>query len=62
MLKVEQTAIHSKTDVDAVWQVVFWLIQHDAEEDGKQCGGQDASLLDNLEMEKLPSSNPLCII
>ena len=44
--KVEETAICSETDVDAVWQVLFCLTEHDAEEDGKQCGGQNASLLD----------------
>ena len=35
-------------DVDAVWQVLSWLTEHDSDEDGKQCGGQDASLLDTL--------------
>ena len=44
--KVEETAICSETDVDAIWQVLFCLTEHDAEEDGKQCGGQNASLLD----------------
>ena len=46
MPKVEETAMCSETDVDAVWQVLFCLTEHDAEEDGKQCGGQNASLLD----------------
>ena len=32
-------------DVDAFWQVLFYLAEHDAEEDGEQCGGQNASLL-----------------
>ena len=45
-LKVEETAICSETDVDGAWQVVFCLTEHDAEEDGEQCGGQNASLLD----------------
>ena len=44
--KVEDTAVCSETDVDAVWQVLFCLTEHDAEEDGEQYGGQDASLLD----------------
>ena len=35
-----------KSDVDAVWQVLFCFTEHDAEEDGEQCGGQNASLLD----------------
>ena len=38
--KVEETAVCSETDVDAVWQVVFSLTEHDAEEDVEQCGGQ----------------------
>ena len=33
--KVEETAICSKMDVDAVWQVLFCLTEHDAEEDGE---------------------------
>ena len=41
-----QTVVCSETDVDAVWQVLFCLKEHDAEEDGEQCGGQGASLLD----------------
>ena len=45
-LKVEETAVCSETDVDAVWQVLFCLTEHDAGEDGEQCGGQNASLLD----------------
>ena len=44
--KVEETAVCSETDVYAVWQVVFCLTKRDAEEDGEQCGGQNASLLD----------------
>ena len=44
--KVEETAVCSETDVDAAWQALFCLTEHDAEEDGEQCGGQNASLLD----------------
>ena len=44
--KVEETAVCSETDIDAVWQVLFCLTEHDAEEDGGQYWGQDASLLD----------------
>ena len=44
--KVEETAVCSKTDVDVVWQDLFCLMEHDAEEDREQCGGQNASLLD----------------
>ena len=39
--KVEETAVCSETNVDAVWQVLFCLMEHDAEEDREQCGGQD---------------------
>ena len=46
MPKVEETAVCWETDVDAVWQLLFCLTEHDAEEDGEQCGGQNASLLD----------------
>ena len=44
--KVKHTAVCSKTDVGAVWQILFCLTQYDAEEDEKQGGGQDAPLLD----------------
>ena len=44
--KVEETAVCSETDVDAVLQVLFCLGEHDAEEGGEQCGGQNASLFD----------------
>ena len=29
--KIEETAVCSETDVDAVWQVLFCLTEHDAE-------------------------------
>ena len=44
--KVEETAVCSGTDTDVVSQVLLCLTEYDAEEDGEQCGGQDASLLD----------------
>ena len=31
--KVEENTVCSETDVDAVWQVLFCLTEHDAEED-----------------------------
>ena len=46
MPKVEETAVRLETDVDAVWQVLFCPTEHDAEEDGEQCGGQNTSLLE----------------
>ena len=50
--KAEETAVCSETDVDSVWQVLFCLTEHDAEEDGEQCGGQDTSLLDIIGDEE----------
>ena len=44
--KVEQTAICLETDIDAIWQVLFCLTEHSAEENGKQSWGRDAPLLD----------------
>ena len=38
---VEHAAVRSEKDVDAVWQVLFCLTEHDAEEDEEQCGDQD---------------------
>ena len=38
--KVEETAVCSETDVDDVWQALFCLTEHDAEEDGEQCGAR----------------------
>ena len=58
--KVEETAVCSETDVDAVWQVVFCLTEHDAEEDGEQCGGQNASLLDAVGDREALDRHPLC--
>ena len=46
MPKVEHTAVCSEMDVDVACQVFSCLTKHDAEEDGEQCGGQDAILLD----------------
>ena len=44
--KVEEAAVCSETDVDADLQVLFCLKEQGAAEDGEQCGGQNASLLD----------------
>ena len=46
--KVEQIVVCSETNADAVRQVLFCLTEHDAEEDGEQGRGQDASLLDAI--------------
>ena len=48
MPKVEETAVCLEMDVDAVWQFLFCLTEHAAEEDGEQCGSQDASPLDTV--------------
>ena len=44
--EVEHNAVCSETEVDAVWRVLFCLTELDADEDGEQCGDQDAPLLD----------------
>ena len=46
-LEVEETSICSEMDVDAIWQVLFCLTEHDVT-DGEQRGGQDAYLLDPI--------------
>ena len=45
-LKVEETAVCSETDVDAVWQILFCFTEYGAEKDGERCGGQDVPLFD----------------
>ena len=57
--KVEETAVCSETDADAVWQVLFCLTEHDAEEDGEQCGGQNASLLDTVGDGEAADRDPM---
>ena len=44
--KVEETVVFSETDENAVWQVLFCPMEHDAEQDEEQGGCQDAPLLD----------------
>ena len=51
-LDVEQTAVCSESDVDAVWQVLFCLTEHGSESDGEQSEGQDAPLLDDVRNGK----------
>ena len=60
-LKVEETAVCSETDVHAVWQVLFCLTVHDAEEDGEQFGGQDASLLDAVGDREAAGQRPVVL-
>ena len=58
--KVEKTAVCLETDVDAVWQVLFCLTEHDAVEDGEQCRARTHPCLMPLEMGKLPNRDTLC--
>ena len=60
--KVEETAVCSETDVDAIWQVLRCLMEHDDEEDGEQGGGQDAPLLDAIGDGELLESDTLGFI
>ena len=59
--QVEQTAVCSETDVDAVLQVLFCLTGHDAEEDGEQCGGQNASLIDAVGDGEAARQRPIVL-
>ena len=56
--KVEEAAVCSETDVDAVWQVHFCLTEHNAEEDGEQRGVRNASLLDAVGYGKAARQRP----
>ena len=56
-----ETAACSETNVDAVWQVFFCLTEHDAEEDGEQCGGQNASLLDAVGDGEAARQRPIVL-
>ena len=44
--KVEETVVFSETDENAVWQVLFCPMEHDAEQDEEQGGCQDPSFPD----------------
>ena len=57
----DRTAVYSEKDVDSVWQVLFCLTEHDAEEDGKQCGGQNVSLLDAVEDGEAARQRPIVL-
>ena len=59
--KVEHAAIHSETGVNAIWQVLFCLMEHDAEEGGDQWGGQDASLLDAVGNGEAARQRPIVL-
>ena len=43
---MEETSVCSGTHVNTALYVLYCLTEHDTEEDGEQCGDQDASLLD----------------
>ena len=59
--KVEETARCSETDVGAVWQALFFLTEHDAKEDGEQCGGQNTSLLDAVGDGEAARQRPIVL-
>ena len=59
--KVEETAVCSEMDVDAVCQVLFCLTKHYAEENGEQCEGQNASLLDALGDGEAARQRPIVL-
>ena len=61
MLKIEETAVCSETDVDAVWQILFCLTERAAEEDGEQCGGQNAALLDAVGNGEAARQRPVVL-
>ena len=61
MPKVEETAVCLEADVDSIWRVLFRLKKHDAEEDGEQCGGQNASLLDAVGDGEAARQRPIVL-
>ena len=61
MPKVKDTAVCSETDVDAIWQVLFCLTEHDAEEEGEQSGGRNASLLDAFGEGEVERQGPIML-
>ena len=61
MLRVEETAFCSDTDVDAIWQVLFCLTEHDAKGDGEQCWSQNASLLDAVGDGEAARQRPIVL-
>ena len=59
--KVEETAVCLEKDVDAIWQVVFCLSEHGAEEGGDQYGGWDASILDSVGNGEAARQRPIAL-
>ena len=59
--KVEEAAVCSEMDVDAVRQVPFCLSEYDAAEDGERCGGQNASLLDAVGDGEAARQRPILL-
>ena len=59
--KVEEAAVCSETDVDAVWQVLVCLTEQDAEEDGEQCWGDDTFLLDAIGDGEAAQQRPIVL-
>ena len=61
MLKIEHAAVCSETDVYAVWQVLFCLTEHDAEEDEEQHRGSDTSWLDVIGDGEAAQQRPIVL-
>ena len=59
-MKVEETDVCSKTDVDAVLQVLFCLTEHMLKKRENNMGARTHPCLEPLEMGKLPDRDPLC--
>ena len=59
--KVEETAVCSETDIDAIWLVLFCLTEHDAEEEGEQSGGLNASLIDAFGEGEVARQGPIML-
>ena len=47
--------------VDAVWQVLFCLMERDAKENGEQCGGQETFLLDAVGDGEAARQRPIVL-
>ena len=48
-------------DVDAIWQILFCLMEHDAEECEEQCWVQNASLLDTTGDGEVVRQRPIVL-
>ena len=62
--KIKETAVCSEADVDAVWQVLFFLASQSMmlKKMENNVGARMQPCLTPLEMGKLPDRDPLCLI